>query len=389
MSNMKEREIRHALTEILYSAVNGIDGEAAFCEGLTSEDTEALYALAKNQDVAHILFRFIHNNNVAVESGLLEKLQREELLSIYRYGRMKYALEEICDALDKANIEHLLLKGAVIRPYYPYETMRTSCDIDVLIHENDVKAAVCELEGKGYRCESRNYHDVSLYSPENVHLELHFNIRENMRELDSVLDEVWSYTEVTDEGRLALKKEFFVFHMYAHMAYHFTAGGCGIRALMDIWIMEHRMKAAYGCAKELLERAGIYRFAEKMSALANKCFTDNETDDFSEQVLEYIYRGGIYGSLENKVAVATSSKKSSPLRYALGRIFPPYKLMAVSYPILKKAPYLLPLCWIARCIRALFEGKSGQFSSELTYVSETTDEKRTEIKEMRSHLGLE
>jgi hypothetical protein len=326
---------------------------------------------------------------VAVDPALREKLQREELLSIYRHGRMKYSFDEICETFDKIGISYIPLKGAVIRPYYPYETMRTSCDIDILIHECDVKTAIYELESKGYRCESRNYHDVSLYSPENIHLELHFNIRENMSSLDSVLDEVWSYTEVTDGGRLTLKKEFFVFYMYAHMAYHFTAGGCGIRSLMDVWVVEHKMGFTYECAEELLKRARIYRFAEEMSALANKCFADNVLDGFSEKILEYIYRGGAYGSLENKVAVATDGDKVGPVRYALGRLFPPRSMMVVSYPVLKKAPYLLPFCWIARCIKAIFNGKSRRFSSELTYVRETTEERRAEIKEMRSRLGLE
>ena len=386
---MKEKELHHLLTEILCFALGECESGAKLLDSLTSEKVEDLYDLAKKQDVAHILFRFIHNNNVKADPALLEKLQREELLSIYRHGRMKYSFDEICDTFDKAGVSYLPLKGAVIRPYYPYETMRTSCDIDILIRESDVKQAVEELENKGYRCESRNYHDVSMYSPDNVHLELHFNIRENMSELDAVLDEVWAYAESTGGSRHALKKEFFVFHIYAHMAYHFKSGGCGIRSLMDIWIMEHKMNASYKFAEELLQRAGIYRFAEEMSALANKCFTDNTTDEFSEKVLEYIYRGGIYGSLENKVAVATHGKKINSAKYIIGRLFPSYKLMVGPYPVLKKAPYLLPFCWLARCIKAIFDGKSKRFSSELTYVGEVSEQKGAEIMEMCSRLGLE
>ena len=63
--------------------------------------------------------------------------------------------------------------------------------------------------------------------------------------------------------------------------------------------------------------------------------------------------------------------------------------MVGPYPVLKKAPYLLPFCWLARCIKAIFDGKSKRFSSELTYVGEVSEQKGAEIMEMCSRLGLE
>ena len=51
-------------------------------------------------------------------------------------------------------------------------------------------------------------------------------------------------------------------------------------------------------------------------------------------------------------------------------------------------PYLLPFCWVARWIKAIFGGKSKQIASEVTYVNHISDEAIKEVKEICLRLGL-
>ncbi len=384
---MNEREVQKILTEILYATLNEIENSPAVAKKITSDILMPLCSLAKKHDVAHLVSSFVRNNKIEIDAEIKKKLQTEEFASIFRNEQMKYVFEQICDAFDEKQISYVPLKGSVIRPYYPYESMRTSCDIDILIHEEDIESAVKCLENKGYRSEKKKYHEVSLYSPKGVHLELHFNIKENMDNLDAVLDNAWEYTQPNKESQYEFKKEFFVFYMYAHMAYHFLGGGCGIRSLMDIWIMEHKMDATYQIAEDLLKKAGIYKFATRMSDISNKCFAENTLDDSSQLILKYIYDGGVYGKVENNLAVK-KSKNISPWLYALKRLFLPYKFMTILYPVLKKAPYLLPFCWILRWGSVIFGGKMKRISSEISCVNNMPDEKVAEIKEIRSQVGL-
>jgi hypothetical protein len=171
------------------------------------------------------------------------------------------------------------------------------------------------------------------------------------------------------------------------MAYHFVGGGCGIRTLMDIWVMEHRANLPYTCAEQLLKKAGIYKFAEEMSNFANICFSGGEEDEFFNAVMSYICYGGVYGNMENKLAAYKSKDKSS-FAYLLERIFLPYKGMTVLYPILKKHPYLLPFCWVARWIKALFKGKTRGLVQEMTCSNAVSEQKVVEVKKMFSDLGL-
>ena len=384
---MDEKKIQQILIEIVHSVLNEVEDNASLKQKLTPDILPSVCALAKKYDLAHIVSDFVYRNGIEAESKLLETLQREEIMSVYRCEQMKHAQEEICGIFDEARIPHIPLKGAVLRSYYPYESMRTSCDIDILVRESDLEGAIKCLEGKGYRCGERRYHDVSLYSPNNVHLELHFNIQENEDHLDAVLKDVWQYATLVSGSRYELTKEFFVFYTYAHMEHHFLWGGCGLRAFIDIWVMEHKMDASYSCAEELLKKADIYDFAVEMSRISNKCFTEGTQDSFAELVLKYICDGGLYGSMENHIAVYRS-RKNNFLCYLAERLFAPYRHMVIRYPILKKAPILLPIYWIARCAETIFKRKTKRISSEISFVNGVSSAKVEEAKEIRMRMGL-
>ena len=381
------KKAQQLLTHILASAVCPSYQGTPPADSHSPECLADVYRLAKAHDLGHVVAQYVHEQKLAVSPKLENYLTQDALLSVFRCEQLKFALDEICQAFAGAQIPHIPLKGSVIRPYYPIESMRTSCDIDILVHEEDLPAAIAALEAKGYRCGERAYHDVSLYSPNQIHLELHFNIQENIDSLDKVLCNPWQYAVPLTDYRYGFQDAFFVFHMYAHMAYHFLSGGCGLKALMDIYIMENAMNATCHSAEALLKEAGIYTFASHMRELANRVFRGEPLEDFPEQLLQYVFAGGVYGSKENTIAVFRSRGKSN-LRYTIERIFLPYRSMAIAYPILKKAPYLLPFFWVVRWTKALLEKKTGTLAKEIACVNNVSPEKVRKTKALCHRLGL-
>lgn len=379
---MDEKEVRQTLIEILSAVLNE---EAAY--GIAPEILMSVYRLAKEQDLAHVVSTFVLCSQMEIDPELDAGFQREEYHSVCRHEQMKYTLEEICGIFDAAGIAYIPLKGAVLRPYYPCESMRLSCDIDILIREADLNLAIEKLEARGYQCGERDFHDVLLYSPNKIQLELHFSVREGIERLDAVLNDAWQYAVPSAGSRHTFRKEFFVFHMYAHMAYHFLSGGCGVRSLLDIWIMEHKMNVSCSCAEILLKKAGIYQFAIEMSKIANQCFTEKASDAASDPVVEYICRGGTFGSPENNIALY-KTKTDSSTAYLIERLFMPYRLMVRLYPVLKKAPYLLPLFWVVRWVTAVFSGKTKKIAAEMISANSIPDQKVAEMKEICTRLGF-
>ena len=385
--NMKATALQNILIGILRSELTETPPDASVREQITPAVIPALYSLANWHDLAHLVSSFLYKYGLLADEEMLVKFNEKAILSVYRNEQMNYAYTQICDTLDSTSVPYIPLKGAVIRPFYPQESVRTSCDIDILIKEKDLNAAVDALVQKGFKCGKKNYHNISLFSPADMHLELHFTIQENIDKLDAVLKDAWQYAKPVHGSRYEFTSEFFVFHMFAHMSYHFLAGGCGLKSLMDVWVMEHKMGLTYECARELLEKAGIYRFAAEIHKLAESCFSGTPRDEFSSTLLSYICRGGVYGTLQNNIAVK-KTKTPSTTSYVLQRLFMPYKFMTTLYPVLKTLPFLLPFCWMARFCKMLFGGKAERTIAELKTASAVSDDKVQTVMQLRERLGL-
>ncbi len=379
--------VQDVLIKILRAELNGTELDASAEKQLISDKLAALYVLSKRHDVAHIVASFLYRSRLLADEQLFSKFNREEIVAVYRNELAKYTYDQICDAFDESQIPYIPLKGLVLRAYYPQEGMRTSCDLDILVRENDVDRAMDALIQRGFKCGDRHYHDVSLYAPNKTHLELHFSIKENSSALDCVLKDAWEYATPVQGSLYEFSKEFFLLHMFAHMSYHFLSGGCGIRSLMDIWVMNHKMGISYEDAQEILERAGLYQFAKEFSILSESCFSGGKKDDFSDTLFMYAFSGGAYGTAQNKIAVK-KMETSSTVRYMLKRLFLPYKNMAALFPVLKKAPILLPVFWGVRFFRMIFAGKFKIAVSEVKIANRVSASEIEVIQYMKNQLGL-
>ena len=87
--------------------------------------------------------------------------------------------KRIAAAFRAANIRFAPIKGAdLAESCYPDPAVRVRCDIDLLVHADDIEEAVRVAEGEGWRSKHRyknNCHCPSMYK-KNAMLELHFNL---------------------------------------------------------------------------------------------------------------------------------------------------------------------------------------------------------------------
>lgn len=364
-----------------------------------------LYKLAKAHDVAHLVGDALNKcgafnnlpdtteeNERATISKIKAKFDEQVFTAVYRYENINYELEQIKQAFNEAKIPFIPLKGSVIRKYYPEPWMRTSCDIDILVKEEDLDKAVKVLtEKKDFKQDGkRNFHDISLYSPAGIHLELHFNIKETVEKLDAVLETAWEHAakkeNCENEYEYKFSAEFFLFHLYAHSSYHFVSGGCGVRPFLDLYLLNKKIKYDREKLNALLEEAGIKKFAEEVEHLAETWFGELEYTNLTRRIEEYILNGGVYGTLENRVAVEQG--KQGKFGYALSRIWLPYKTLKFRYPSLEKHKWLLPFYEIRRWVAILFDGGVKRGSNELKVNANLSDEKKQAAKRLIDELGL-
>ncbi len=360
---------------------------------VTSDSLKDVIKLATKHDIAHLVALGIVNNGLVDEDKAFKaQLQQITFRAVYRYEKLNYELKQVCDVLDKAEIPFIPLKGSVIRKYYPEPWMRTSCDIDVLIHEKDLRTAVSYLiENLKYTEHEQKSHDISLFSPNGVHLELHYNLIEDGRVNNSsrVLSNVWETAERynINSMRYQMSDEMFYFYQIAHMAKHFENGGCGIRPFIDLWILDNIFRADKISRDKLLEAGGLLHFSGIASKLAS-CWLDNlPMDSVCEKMQNYILSGGVYGTHENFILVQ-QQKKGGKIKYALSKIIIPYDTIKFHYPILQKHRWLTPIMQIRRWFKLLFCGHAKRSMRELSYNSNISKSQANEMKTLLDEIRL-
>ncbi len=96
---------------------------------------------------------------------------------------------------------------------------------------------------------------------------------------------------------------------------------------------------------------------------------------------------GVYGTLENKVAIA-SEQSEGRFRYLLKRVFMPYSSLVINYPNLKKHPILYPFYTVKRWCRIVFGKGRERAMSEIKYNATVSDNRKQRLSSMCAELNL-
>lgn len=360
-------------------------------EGIDTDTIKVLHETAKRYDISSIVSSAILSNGLSSDAELSSILNNERMLSVMRYRQMEYEIESISRTFEEAKIPYIPLKGALIRNLYPEKWMRTSCDIDILIKEDDVDRAIGVLcDGLSYKTDGQKaYHDVSLFSESGIHLELHFSILENKENIDKLLSNVWSYASPESEGgyRYVLTSEFLIFHVLAHTSYHFLCGGCGIRSIIDFYLLKTKLQYDNEKLSELCTESSIDKFRTSLEKLSLVWFEGKEHDELTKDIEEYVLNGGIYGDVETKTIV-NREKNGGKFKYLFKRIFLPYRALCIRYPKLKNRRLLTPFYQAKRWFDVLFGANSNGAVIEISTILSSDKEKSKKVIELIDSVGL-
>lgn len=343
-----------------------------------------------------------HNLTALVGSALVEHswIDSEELRrAIQKYtcraavqsDQLQYERQRLCHVLEKAEIPFVPLKGSVVQAYYPESWMRESCDIDILIHEEDLEKAVSVLKANGCtEYGKKGDHDIPMLTPSHILLELHFSIRENIPSVDRVLDQVWEYSQPAPGGQYEYRQQnaFLLFHLIAHMAYHCIAGGCGIRSFVDIWLLRDKMEYDEAVFYHFLQEAKLDKFYRNVLHLIAVWFDGEQHTEATQRLEDVVVTGGAYGSADNQILLDQANNGGKGKRL-LKRIFMPYAGLKTQYPVLEGRPWLVPVFQVARWLRLFTGGRLRRAAVEYKTSSRHTDTQIDEAKLFLEEIGLD
>lgn len=388
------------LTELIRIELCGADPtELPFCSRLDFSDSRlfsGLQSIAAKHDLSHVIGAALMKCGLSHDSEWYAFFRAARIASVTRYEQLNYDLQTICRVFSACQKPYILLKGAAIRKYYPYPEMRTSSDIDIFVHEEDLAAFSDALvRNAGYKRIREAAYDVRLVSPTGLSFELHYKLIDEAKypAIHRVLSDVWEHAQPCgdDAYQLVLDPEYTYFYHIAHMVKHFEYGGCGIRSLMDSWVLLHRASPLDRAVLDpMLANAGLTAFETHIRGLCAYWFRASAPEDavlpLYTTMTDYILTGGMYGSISNRVKLGR--RKAGKLSYLLSRLFVPYNRLKYEYPILQKYPFLLPFFEVHRWFRLCSVRTVRRVAGEVSVNQTLTPEQQAELDEMLSRLGI-
>ncbi len=355
-----------------------------------SEWLEELYRLANRYQLAHVVGEQLYRHQLLPsDSPWKEKFELAQQVSMVQDIRMASEASRVFVLCEKEGIDYIPLKGTVLKTIYPKPHMRTGSDIDFLVRREDIERVAELLRKARYKVGEYSSHEISVITPSGVLLEVHFCLFEYDEQISTVLENVWETAELVagTKHKYMLSNEMFYYYHIAHLLKHFMFGGCGIKSLLDLYLMNEKWPLEGNAFDEMLENTGIKTFYEACVKLSQIWFGDEEHDDTTRAMERFIFDAGAYGTHENYINV-TQSQTSGHFEASLGRLFLKREVLQNQYPNLKKHPSLLWFYQVKRWADIGLSEGWARFRDWQKTNSNAKQEKVDTTREMLRNLDL-
>ncbi len=356
----------------------------------TDEILPELIRIGKRHNIAHLVVLGLQKNQFLTKS--YPNIDSIVFKEVYRSEQYKFELENLAHALEKTGTPFIPLKGSVMNQYYPEAWMRTSCDIDILVHSETMQKVVDYLvDTCNYTINHITSHDISLLTPTKVTVELHYELieKDTVKSSSNILKKVWDSSVLHKGFRFwyEMSDDMFYFYHIAHMAKHFELGGCGIRSIIDLWLLNNKKTGNKQKRDILLAQGDLKHFADTVTQLSEIWFDNKPYSSIAKQLESFIVCGGAFGTVESNV-VLQQQKSGGKLKYIISRVFLPYDVIKYQYPILMRYKCLTPFWEIIRWTKCFSTDKRKKALRELKQNHTVTDSEFTNIQAFLKNVGL-
>ncbi|MBR6982732.1 MAG: nucleotidyltransferase family protein [Ruminococcus sp.] len=346
------------LIYLLSCAVNGITPDTAKVQAM---DLERLYRLAKFHTVRGAVCIALKRAGVqdkqfdqaykkAVRKNIYLDMERTAILSDF----------------EQQGIWYMPLKGSVLKDLYPENGMREMADNDVLYDSTKQGEVKTIMLSRGYSAKSvgKSHHDVYM-KPPMLNYELHtklFGATSDFYAYYENLKRLMNLNEDSKYGFHFSDEDFYVY-MLAHEYKHYSAGGTGLRSLLDCYVFLRNKGDTlnWEYIHEQTKQLDIAGFEREQRELAEKVFssvTFPELTEHEQDLLDYYLTSCTYGtktrSAENTVKKHyAKSHSKSKFSFIWARLFPDTEFMKQYYPFFYRHKLLLPVGYVWRWCKGI------------------------------------
>ena len=241
-----------------------------------------IYYIAKKHNLVSIMAQAMEKLGFESDSDIWKRWLKEKNQLIYKSVLMDVEREAIQDFFEKNNIWYMLLKGMVIRKYYPAPELREMADNDILFDNKYSKEVYDFMTARGYKSDDYNkgYHDEYLKPPA-YNFEMHRQLvsskerpkwYEYYKDVKSIL-----INDANGKNQFYFSDNDFYVYFIVHTYKHFLNSGMGLRTVLDVYLYLNNLqdKLDFDYIEEQLKKLDAYDFEQTFRSLAFKMFGEN------------------------------------------------------------------------------------------------------------------
>lgn len=330
------------------------------------------------------------------QSPTMQKLFQYYCKAVQFSRRQMRELTRIFDAFDMDGIDYMPLKGSALKSLYPKPELRMMGDADVLIRMEQYPQIIPIMQALGFQEKRESDHEL-VWNNDALTIELHKCLSTSSTSvLATYLGDGWPLAKRMEAHRYTMSTEDMFIYLFTHFTKHYRASGIGCRHVVDLWVFlkaHPELDEAY--VLQILDRLYLGTFYRHIRRTISVWFEHGESDDKADLITDVIFANGSWGTTRQQILSRgvrdlqqSNQRRQGKTAYILRRVFPGRKQLSTNYPILKKAPLLLPFVWAYHLInRALFT--KGSWKKHSHNLSLLTKENVETHRQMLEFVGLD
>ncbi len=365
-------------------------------------DQKRFFQVARENGLSGILYSQLDKNNINPEVYTL--FHKDFLAYTHSDILQEHVVKELTNLFNEAGIDHIFLKGVVLKKLYPEPYMRSMGDIDLVVKEAHHPKAKKLMKEANYELISDSQQHTNFKHLSGVHLELHPRLSYVFNEKHAkFLESVWVYAVQSELHRYQFKPEFELVYLLYHMAKHFYGTGVGIRSVLDIGIYAKHYEASFNLEEldKILEKSNLTTFLGTMLLLNRMYFNLDVLSKYVknislsnqtfEKVTQLIVSSGVHGHGKDFNPFlgrlgGSKVKGQKKLVFILALTFPSYRSMKGMYPWLRYVPFMYPFTWVIRWMKLVFK-KTRRTLGKIKQLF-VSNEAGAEIANLYKDIGL-
>ena len=333
-------------------------------------DMESLYKYAQEAQIVPLLYYGLQDKEGFFDTLIGKKFFMSTMNYMTYSGEQLSELDKVCKCLDEHGVSYMKLKGSILKKHYEYPEMRTMSDADILIKLDECDKLKEACATIGYVQVDESDHELIYESnPKKLTIEFHkWLIPSYNKDYFEYFGIGWDFAKKIEEksSEYEMSDEDFFIYIFAHFAKHYRDSGVGIKYITDFYLyLKIKPELDMNYIVEAFKKLKMDKFWENVKRLLDNWFEDGPSDDVIEHMTVKMFGSGTYGTTEHnfrsdvlKRSKAGQSNAKITVKKFMQLVFLPYKNMKMLYPVLEKAPILLPFVTVHRWFCALFFKKS-------------------------------